>query len=89
MRANVSKRIFKISRDNRGLVCPFKPFICRQGCCCSECPIYLDWEEQGEKLVVCILCGEVMSRIPDFGRSVLSYGLCDECEQKRSGRTGR
>lgn len=66
-------------RIKKGLPCPFKPIVCEEGYC-HQCQTYLDWEKQGEKVVICALCGEVMYRTPDFGRSVLSYGLCDECE---------
>lgn len=77
-----TERIFKISRDNRGLVCPFKLIVCEEGYC-YQCQTYRDWEGQGEKVVVCILCGGVVRRTP-FGRSVFAYGLCNECEQKSS-----
>jgi len=78
----VSKRIFRISgNNNEGLLCPFKLIVCEEGYC-HQCQTYRDWEEQGEKVVVCVLCGEVVRRIPDFGRSVFAYGLCNECEQK-------
>lgn len=80
---NIKERIFRISGDNRGLVCLFKPIVCESGCC-SECPIYLDWQERGEKVVMCGRCGEVMRRNPDFGRSVLLLGICDDCEQENA-----
>lgn len=43
---NISRqeRIFGISRNNKGLPCPFKQALCQEGYC-SECQIYLDWQK--------------------------------------------
>ena len=36
------ERILRISENNKGLMCPFKPILCEEGYC-RECQIYLDW----------------------------------------------
>ena len=36
------ERIFRISGNNKGLMCPFKPIVCQKGYC-TECQIYLNW----------------------------------------------
>ena len=36
------RRIFRISGNNKGLVCPFKGVVCQEGYC-TECQMYLDW----------------------------------------------
>ncbi|GAH69597.1 unnamed protein product, partial [marine sediment metagenome] len=41
------KRIFKVDDNNIGLACPFTPILCQAGYC-TECQIYLDWQERGE-----------------------------------------
>jgi len=38
----VRRRVFRISGNNKGLMCPFKPILCQEGYC-TECQIYLDW----------------------------------------------
>jgi len=35
------ERIFSLSGNNKGLMCPFKKSICLEGYC-TECQIYLD-----------------------------------------------
>ena len=35
-------RIPRISGNNKGLMCPFKPILCEEGYC-RGCQIYLDW----------------------------------------------
>ena len=75
------ERIFSMSGNNKGLWCPFKAISCQEGYC-HECQIYLDWQKQGEMIVICAWCSKVMHRNPDLGESVVSHGICDECEQK-------
>lgn len=82
------QRIFRISGNNRGLMCPFMSSVCPGGYC-PECPIYHDWQELEEKVVICGSCGKVMYRTPDFGRSVLLLGICDECDEERTGQKGK
>jgi len=36
------ERVFRISGNNKGLMCPFKPILCQEGYC-NECQIHLDW----------------------------------------------
>ncbi len=81
------KRIFRVSGNNKELACPFTPILCQKGYC-HQCQIYLDWQERGEKVVMCGCCGRVMRRNPDFGRSVLLLGICDDCEV-RNVETGK
>ena len=42
--SNIPKveRTFDISRNNKGLPCPFRAVLCQEGYC-HECQIYLDW----------------------------------------------
>jgi len=43
------ERIFRISGNNKGLMCPFKGVVCQEGSC-TECQIYLDWQKlRGKK----------------------------------------
>jgi len=35
------ERMFRISGNNKGLMCPFKTSVCLEGYC-TECRIYLD-----------------------------------------------
>ncbi len=79
--------LFRISGNNKGLMCPFGPIVC-PGNYCPVCPIYLDWLKLREKVVICGSCGKVMYRISDFGRSVLFQALCDECNKKRGSEKG-
>lgn len=77
------QRIFRLSGNNRGVACPFKPVVCpRVGDCVSQCQVYLDWLKQGEILVVCAWCGTEMARKPGLGQSGVSHGMCSECEEK-------
>ncbi|GAI77461.1 unnamed protein product [marine sediment metagenome] len=83
-----TRRVFELSGNNKGLMCPFKPTtLCQEGYC-SECQIYLDWQKLKEKVVICGSCGKVMYRISDFGRSVLFLGLCDECDKEGGSEKG-
>ncbi len=43
------ERIFSISGNNKGLMCPFKAIVCQEGCC-KACQIYLDWQRKGGSL---------------------------------------
>jgi len=43
------ERLFRISENNKGLMCPFKPILCQEGYC-KECQIYLDWLKLKVKL---------------------------------------
>ena len=87
-KAVVLERMFSISGNNKGLMCPFKPTtLCQEGYC-TDCQIYLDWQKREEKVVTCGSCGKVMYRTPDFGGPVLSFGLCDECAKKRGSEKG-
>ncbi len=74
------ERIFSISGNNKGLWCPFKPISCQEGYC-HQCQIYLDWQKLAEVVVVCAWCGKVMQRNPGLGESVLSHGICLECQR--------
>jgi hypothetical protein len=38
------QRVFGISKNNKGLPCPFKQITCQEGYC-SECLIYLEWQK--------------------------------------------
>lgn len=43
-------RISGISRNNKGMSCPFKPIACQESYC-HECQIYLDWlREKGSSV---------------------------------------
>ncbi len=75
------ERKFTISGNNKDLWCPFKSFLCQRGYC-HQCQIYLDWQKRGEMIVICAWCGEVMHRNPELGESVVSHGICLECQQK-------
>ena len=74
------ERVFSISGDNKGLQCPFKPSICQNGYC-EECQLYLDWQELGEILGVCALCGKEIAKQSGLGQSAISRGMCPECWQ--------
>jgi len=39
------ERIFSISGNNKGLLCPFKLIICLEGYC-HQCQIYFDWQKE-------------------------------------------
>ena len=80
------KRIFTISGNNKGLVCPYKRTTCHEGCC-KTCQIYLDWQKGGEILVICAWCGIELYRKPGLGKSGVSHGICDECQQKYFPKT--
>jgi len=41
----VRRRVFRISGNNKGLMCPFKLILCQEGYC-SQCQIYIDWQKQ-------------------------------------------
>ncbi len=73
------ERVFSISGNNKGLLCPFKPGVCQAGYC-EDCQIYLDWQELGEILVVCALCGKEIAR--KSGGPGFSRGMCSECWEK-------
>ena len=79
-------RVFCISGNNKGLVCPFKSIICQEGYC-SECQLYFDWQKSGEMVVMCAWCGKVLRRETVFGKSVVSHGICSECRQKHFPKT--
>jgi len=36
------QRLFRISGNSKGLMCPFKGILCQEGYC-HNCQIYLDW----------------------------------------------
>jgi len=82
----VSKRegLFRVTGDNEGLACPFKPIICEVGDC-HQCQIYFDWEKLGELIQVCAWCSKIISRKPNLGRPVVSHGICPECMPKYFG----
>jgi len=73
--------LFSISGNNKGLQCPFKPILCQEGYC-DQCQIYLDWQEQGELLIMCAWCGKVIDRKSGPGRPEVSHGICLECQRK-------
>jgi len=75
------ERKFRILGNNNGLACPFKSVLCEEGHC-HDCQIYLDWQKLGEMVVLCAWCGVVMDRNPELGKSVVSHGLCSECQQR-------
>ncbi len=75
------RRVFRISGNNKGLTCPFKPIVCPGGHC-LQCQIYLDWLKLEEKVVICLGCGNVIRRNPGFGRPALFQALCDECDKE-------
>lgn len=75
------ERVFSISGNNRGFPCPFTPSVCQNGYC-EECQIYLDWQELGEMLVICALCGKEMAKQSGLGQSGVSRGMCPECWEK-------
>jgi len=80
----MQQRTFRISGNNKGLVCPFKPtgcIVCEEGYC-QECQVYVDWQKQGEIVVVCAWCGKEIERKPGLGQSGVSHGICAECKQK-------
>jgi len=64
---NISEqeRVFGISRNNKGLLCPFKRTLCQEGYC-SECQIYLDWQKQGGRLLTSTR--DDMAALHMFGR---------------------
>jgi len=39
------ERIFSISGNNKGLLCPFKLILCLEGYC-HQCQIYFDWQKE-------------------------------------------
>ncbi len=80
----IKQRIFSISENNKGLICPFKVILCQDGCC-SECRIYLDWLKLGELLVICAWCGKVIRTKPGLGQSGISHGMCPECKETFHG----
>ncbi|GAH31723.1 unnamed protein product, partial [marine sediment metagenome] len=43
------ERIIRISGNNKGLTCPFKPIVCQEGYC-EQCQIYLEWLKLRGKL---------------------------------------
>lgn len=77
----LEKRVFSISGDNKGFPCPFKSGVCQNGYC-EECQIYLDWQELGEILVICALCGKEIAKQSGIGQSGISRGMCSECGEK-------
>lgn len=80
------KRIFRISGDNRGLVCPFKGIVCQQGDC-HRCQRYVDWQKLRELILVCAWCSKVKCRVPNSGQPVVSHGICLECQKKHFPKT--
>ncbi|MFC2071265.1 hypothetical protein ACFLUU_00895 [Chloroflexota bacterium] len=74
----LKERIFSISGNNKSLKCPFKPSICQSGYC-EKCQIYLSWQELGETLVICALCGKELAKQSGLGQSVVSRAMCPEC----------
>lgn len=72
---------FSIIGTNKGLWCPFKPIFCQEGFC-NRCQIYLDWEKREEIVLMCVWCGTEIGKKPTLAESGISYGICDECEQK-------
>ena len=79
--------LYRVSGNNGGLACPFKPVVCPGGHC-LQCQIYLDWQKLEEKVVICLGCGKVIRRNPDFGRPVLFQALCDECDKEGGSEKG-
>jgi len=75
------ERVFSIAGDNKGLLCPFKPGLCQSGHC-EDCQIYLDWQELGEILVICALCGKEIAKQSGLGQSGVSRGICPECWER-------
>ena len=81
------ERIFKISGNNKGLMCPFKAIVCQEGGC-KTCQIYLDRQKGGQIVVICAWCGKVQGTKPGLGQSGVSHGICPECEQKHLPEVG-
>jgi len=81
------KRTFKISGNNKGLMCPFKAIVCQEGYC-KTCQIYLDWQKGGQIVVICAWCGKGLGTKPGLGQSGVSHGICPECEQKHFPKVG-
>ena len=77
----LEERVFSLSGDNKGFRCPFKPGICQNGYC-EECQIYFDWQELGEMLVICALCGKEIAKQSGLGQSGVSRGICPECWER-------
>lgn len=75
------KRIFGISRNNKGLPCPFEPILCQEGYC-HACQIYPNWQRKGEMINICSCCGKETHRKPGLNRPVISHEICPECMQK-------
>ncbi len=82
-------RIFKISGNNMGLVCPFITGV-HHGCqvgYCLRCSVFANWQKKGEFLLLCAWCGAVLRRDPDHGKQVLSHGICPECKEEHFTKT--
>ena len=75
------QRIFTISGNNKGLLCPFKQVVCQVGYC-EKCRIYLDWQKKGEIVVICGWCGKFLGTKLGLGRSGVSHGICSECLER-------
>ena len=78
--ALLEHRAFSVLGSNKGLRCPFKPGTCQAGFC-KECQIYLDWQNLGEHVVACALCGRDISRESGAGEPGVSLAMCPDCWQ--------
>ena len=78
--AFLKHRAFSVLGSNKGLCCPFKPRTCQAGFC-EECQISLDWQNLGEQVVACALCGRGISRESGAGGPGLSLAMCPNCWQ--------
>ena len=76
------ERIFNISRNNKGLTCPYKPILCQEGHC-RECQIYLDWQKLGRSGSFARLVGKSAVWRLVLG-PVVSHGICLEYQQSMS-----
>lgn len=75
------QRIFTLSGNNKGLLCPFILSLC-EASCCEGCQIYLDWQKKGEFVVICAWCNKVLGTKPGLGNKGVSHGICPECAQE-------
>jgi len=76
------ERIFSISRNNKGLPCPFKPILCQEGYC-KECQIYLKQGvlsyTRGGRMKTSWVCDEEGLICSACGKDIYHC----ECEEKR------
>jgi len=86
--ATKQERIFNISGNNKGLMCPFKPIVC-QGGYCVQCQVFLDWQKLEETVVMCARCGKVIVRKSGSGQPRISHGICLNCWGKYFSKTLR